>query len=87
MDATQRLLFTFAGLINCKFVALSVFGRRNSMLYVSVVRKCMQVSILCLDVLEMVRSLHKECRFIRRIFWLVSIRSPWRDRRLHEFCL
>ena len=87
MDVAQRLLFMFAGLINCKFVALSAFGHRISVLYVSVVRKCMQVSILCLDVLEMVRSLHKECRFIRRIFWLVSICSPWRDRRLHEFCL
>ena len=87
MDATQRLLFTFAGLINCKFVALSAFGRRISMLYVSVVRKYMLVSILCLDMLEMVLSLHKERRSIRRIFWLVSIRSPWRERRLHEFCL
>lgn len=79
MDVAQRLLFMFAGLINCKLVALSAFGRRISLLYVSVARKCMLVSILCLDVLEMVRSLHKECRFIRRIFWLVSIRSPWRE--------
>lgn len=73
MDVTQRLLFMFAGRINCKFVALSVFGRRNSMLYVSVVRKYLLVSILCLDMLEMVRSLHKEYRFIRCI--LVSFDS------------
>lgn len=73
MDATQRLLFTFAGLINCKFVALSVFGRRISMLYVSVVRKYMLASVLCLDMLEMVSSLHKERRSIRRI--LVSFDS------------
>ena len=67
MDATQRLLFMFAGLINCKFVALSVFGRRISMLYVSVVRKYMLASVLCLDMLGMVSSLHKERRSIRRI--------------------
>jgi len=73
VDVTQRLLFTFAGLINCKFVALSVFGRRISMLYVSVVRKYMLASVLCLDMLEMVSSLHKERRSIRRI--LVSFDS------------
>lgn len=73
MDVTQRLLFTFAGLINCKFVALGTFGHRISVLYVSVVRKCMLMSVLCLDVLEMVRSLHKEYRFIRCI--LVSFDS------------
>lgn len=72
MDATQRLLFTFAGLINCKFVALSVFGRRISMLYVSVVRKYMLASVLCLDMLEMVSSLHKERRSIRRILVIID---------------
>lgn len=73
MNATQRLLFMFAGLINCKFVALSVFCRRISMLYVSVVRKYLLVFILCLNMLEMVLSLHKERRSIRRI--LVSFDS------------
>ena len=72
MDATQRLLFTFAGLINCTFVALGTFGRRNSMLYVSVVRKCMLVSILCLDMLGMVSLLHKERRSIRRILVIID---------------
>ena len=67
MNTTQRLLFMFAGLINCKFVALGTFGRRISILYVSVVRKYLLVSILCLNMLEMVLSLHKGCRFIRRI--------------------
>ena len=72
MNATQRLLFMFAGLINCKLVALSAFGRRISMLYVSVVRKCMLVSILCLDMLGMVSSLHKERRSIRRILVIID---------------
>lgn len=67
MNTTQRLLFMFAGLINCKFVALGTFGRRISILYVSVVRKYLLVFILCLNMLEMVLSLHKERRFIRRI--------------------